>query len=115
MISPQDRATLHDLIILDFAIKALQADYTKLHCLKMEQLYVRILEQLLKKLYQDFHPLRKQLASKKIRLVSYRKIDAYFCEIVVATAGEDLTLQYANKVIKQDVENILLRYVHLVD
>ena len=79
----------------------------------MEKLYLCILEQLLKKLYQDFHPLRKQLASKKIKLVSYRKIDAYFCEIVVATAGEDLTLQYANQVIKQEVETTLLRYVRL--
>lgn len=107
MINLQDRELLHQFIILELAIRTLQSDFAKLESLKLKSLYMTWTEQLLKDLYPMYYTQKQALANKHIRVVRWHKIDDYFSEVVVATSGEDLTLQYANNAVKIEVEQFL--------
>ncbi|TKI70190.1 hypothetical protein FC756_08300 [Lysinibacillus mangiferihumi] len=53
---------------------------------------------------------KRLLAKDKIRVVKWEKIDEYFSDLTVATAGEDLVLTYANMALKTQVEKLLLSH-----
>ncbi|MER1998985.1 MAG: aconitate hydratase [Lysinibacillus sp.] len=113
MINIAQRQEIHELILLDLAIRSLQADYVKLTKLKLHRLYSEWLETILQQLQSQFHEKKLRLAQQHIRLVGYKRLDTYFSEITVATAGSDSQLLYANEVLKQDVEQLLMRCVRL--
>ncbi|TDY07143.1 UNVERIFIED_CONTAM: hypothetical protein BJ099_105171 [Lysinibacillus xylanilyticus] len=69
-----------------------------------------ILEELLKDITQDYYNSKRLLAKDKIRIVKWEKIDEYFSDVHVATAGNDVVLRYANQAIKTQVEKLLLSH-----
>ena len=113
MINIAQRQQVHDLIILDLAIRSLQADYAKVSTLKLHKLYRQWLESVLAALQTAFHEKKTSLATQKIRLVGYKRLDAHFSEITFATSGNDAQLLYANEVLKQDVEQLLLQHIRI--
>ena len=100
---------MHEFIVLDLAIRSLQQDYKKLEGLKMDMLFSRWTDRLLKRLNEAYIAQKRQLASKKIRIVRWVKVDAYFSDVVVATAGEDIVLRYASNALKVEVEQLLIQ------
>ncbi|MFJ5564358.1 aconitate hydratase [Lysinibacillus xylanilyticus] len=78
--------------------------------LKMSNVYLPILEKLLKDITQDYYNSKRLLAKDKIRIVKWEKIDEYFSDVHVATAGNDVVLRYANQAIKTQVEKLLLSH-----
>ena len=113
MINIAQRQDVHDLIILDLAIRSLQADYAKVSTLKLHKLYRKWLEIVLTQLQHNYHEKRRALATQKIRLIGYKRLDTYFSEVMLATSGNDAQLLYANEVLKQDVEQLLLQHIHI--
>ena len=109
MINLLDRHALHKLIVLELAVRSLQHDYVQLETLNMHKLYTTWNELLPKHLYPIYTTQKRQLAQKQIRIVRWRKVDLYFSEILIATAGEDIVLRYANQAIKAEVEELLMR------
>lgn len=107
MISGEQRRLLHQYLILDLAIQSLQCDYKTLEQLKMKAIYLPFVENLMKSVRQDYFNLKRQLAKQKIRVVGWRRIDAYFSDVRIATAGEDEVLRYANQALKTEVEQLL--------
>lgn len=108
MISLEDRPIVHEFIVLELAIRSLQQDYIKLETLKMHKFYVSWAESVLKRLYQMYTMQKGELASKRIQIVRWTKVDAHFSDVVVATAGEDIVLRYANNALKVEVEQMLI-------
>jgi len=76
----------------------------------MSKVYLPILEKLLKDVTQDYYNSKRLLAKDKIRMVKWEKIDEYFSDVHVATAGNDVVLRYANQAIETQVENLLLSH-----
>lgn len=113
MINVNQRQQIHEFIVLDLAIRSLQHDFTQLKNLKLENLYTYWLEVILRTLTKQFQQQKQQLALQQLRLVTYRKIDHYFSEVIIATAGEDATLLYANNVLKYDVEQLIQQLIHI--
>ena len=109
MINLIDRHELHKLVVLELAVRSLQHDYVQLETLKMQKLYTTWTELLLKRLYPTYTEQKRQLAQKQIRIVRWRKVDMYFSEVLIATAGEDIVLRYANQAIKTEVEELLIQ------
>jgi len=109
MINLSDRQALHKLVVLELAVRSLQHDYVQLETLKMHKLYTTWTELLLKHLYPAYTTQKRQLAQKQIRIVRWRKVDMYFSEVLIATAGEDIVLRYANQAIKTEVEELLMQ------
>ncbi|ATP39508.1 aconitate hydratase [Solibacillus sp. R5-41] len=109
MISLEDRPIVHEFIVLDLAIRSLQQDYTKLEGLKMHAFYSRWTDLLMKNLNEAYIVQKRQLANKRIRIVRWMKIDAYFSDVIIATAGEDIVLRYANQALKTEVEQLLIQ------
>ncbi|MEG0473766.1 MAG: aconitate hydratase [Solibacillus sp.] len=108
MISLDDRPVVHELIVLDLAIRSLQQDYSKLEGLKMRTFYSCWTDLLMKGLNEAYIVQKRQLANKGIRIVRWVKIDAYFSDVTIATAGEDVVLRYANQALKMQVEQMLI-------
>lgn len=113
MINIAQRQEVHELIILDLAIRSLQVDYVKLSTLKLQKLYTEWIEIVLQQLQSQFHEKKHHLTTQQIRLVGYKRLDTYFSEITVATPGDDTQLLYANEVLKQDVEQALMKCIRL--
>jgi len=107
MINGEARSVLHELIKLDMAIRSLQQDYSSLEKLKMSKIYINIVEGLLKSIRKDFHDKRRVLIKKNIAVVKWVKIDEYFSDVVIKTAGEDAVLRYANQALKTQVEELI--------
>ncbi|SKB60195.1 hypothetical protein SAMN06295926_104201 [Lysinibacillus sp. AC-3] len=110
MMKPEQRQLFHKFLILEMAIQSLQRDFSVIENLKMSKVYLPILERLLKDITQDYYNAKRLLAKEKIRLVKLEKIDEYFSDVHVATAGNDVVLRYANQAIKTQVENLLLSH-----
>ncbi|OXS66485.1 hypothetical protein B1B04_23865 [Lysinibacillus sp. KCTC 33748] len=77
------------------AVQSLQRDYSVIENLKMSKVYLPILDKLLKDITQDYYNKKRLLAKEKIRLEKIRlfkveKIDEYFSDVHVATAGNDV-------------------------
>ncbi|MED3804765.1 aconitate hydratase [Lysinibacillus xylanilyticus] len=92
------------------AVQSLQRDYKVIENLKMSKVYLPILDKLLKDITQDYYNSKRLLANDKIRIVKWEKIDEYFSDVHVATAGNDVILRYANMALKTQVENLLLSH-----
>ena len=53
MIKPEERNILHQYIILDMAIRSLQQDYSSLEKMKMSNVFVPMVDVLLKTIRND--------------------------------------------------------------
>lgn len=111
MIKREDRQVLYEYIKLDMAIKSLQRDYDVLGSLKMSKVYLNIVDALLKDIRNDYYNKKRFLAKQKIEVVRWVKIDQYFSEVTIKTAGEDEVHQYANQALKTQTEELIFRYL----
>ncbi|MFF2174985.1 aconitate hydratase [Lysinibacillus sp. NPDC058147] len=111
MIKPEERSILHEYIILDMAIRSLQQDYSSLEKLKMSNIYISIVDGLLKTMRNDFYNKKRSLSQKGISVVKWVKIDEVFSEVTIKTLGEDVMLQYANPALKTKVEELITSYI----
>lgn len=111
MINAEQRQLLHQYLILDLAIQSLQCDYKTLEQLKMKAIYLPFVDRLMESVRQDCFNLKQQLAKQKIRVVGWSRIDAYFSDVRIATAGEDEILRYANQALKTEVEQLLIQLI----
>lgn len=114
MIRSEQREILHKYLILEFAIKSLQVDYSSFENLKMRSVFLPLMDSLLKTLRNDYFNYKNKLKSQQIRVVSWYKIDEYFSDIKVATAGNDEIFRYANQAIKAEVENLLFLHLNVI-
>ena len=112
MINAEQRQLLHQYLIVDLAIQSLQCDYKTLEQLKMKAIYLPFVENLMKSVRQDYFNLKRQLAKQKIRVVGWRRIDAYFSDVHIATAGEDEILRYAKQALKNEGEMLLINQIN---
>ncbi|MGE8037717.1 aconitate hydratase [Lysinibacillus sp. NPDC093692] len=110
MLNPEQRRLFHKFLILGMAVQSLQRNYSVIENLKMSKVYLPILDKLLKDITQDYYNKKRLLAKEKIRLFKVEKIDEYFSDVHVATAGNDVVLRYANMALKTQVENLLLSH-----
>ncbi|ATP40031.1 aconitate hydratase [Solibacillus sp. R5-41] len=111
MLSIDHRQLVHEFLVLDLAVQSLQTDFSKMEQteqMKMKRIYLPLIDNLLKSVRNDYLNQKRLLAKDKIRVVKWTKIDENFSDVLIATAGEDITLRYANRAIKTHVENMLL-------
>ncbi|MFI2133038.1 aconitate hydratase [Lysinibacillus fusiformis] len=108
MLKPEQRKLFHKFLILEMAVQSLQRDFPVIENLKMSKVYLSILDKLLKDITQDYYNSKRLLAKDKIRLVKVEKIDEYFSDVHIATAGNDVVLRYANMALKTQVEKLLI-------
>ncbi len=112
MINPEQRQLLHKYLLIELAVKSLQIDYQKVEQLKMNKVFLPLMDSLLKELRQVYFDLKRQLSQQKIRVVGWTTIDEYFSDVQVATAGEDVVLRYANMALKTKVEQLLIDHIN---
>jgi len=110
MIKPEQRRLLHKYVVYDMAVQTVQRDYKVIEKLKMFNVYLPILDKLLDDISQECYNSKRLLAKDKIRVVRWEKNDENFSDLIVATAGEDLVLTYANMALKTQVEKLLLSH-----
>ncbi|MFF2796050.1 aconitate hydratase [Lysinibacillus xylanilyticus] len=110
MISFEQRRLLHKYVVYDMAVQSLQRDYKVIENLKLSKVYLPILEGFLDDISQECYNAKRLLAKDKIRVVKWEKIDEYFSDVHVATAGNDVVLRYASQAIKTQVEKLLLSH-----
>jgi len=110
MISFEQRRLLHKYVVFDMAVQTLQRDYKVIENLKMSKVYLPILDKLLDDISQECYNSKRLLAKDKIRVVRWEKTNEYFSDLIVATAGEDLVLTYANMALKTQVEKLLISH-----
>ena len=108
MMSFEQRQLLHKFVVHDMAVQSLQRDYKVIENLKMSKVYLTILDNTLKTIANDYYNLKRLLAKDKIRIVRWEKHDDNFSDLIVATAGEDAVLRYANQALKTQVEQLLI-------
>lgn len=108
MLKPEQRKLFHKYLILDMALQSLQRDFLVIENLKLSKVYLPILEKLLDDISQECYNAKRLLAKDKIRLVKWEKIDEYFTDVHIATAGNDVVLRYANQAMKTQVEKLLI-------
>lgn len=111
MIKPSLQKDVHRLIILDLAIKAILLDYEKIEKMRLYSLVQPIFNELLKDIKKDYYPLKNKLQREGIRIIKWQVIDVFFSDITLTTAGDDLVLRYAKKVLQHDVEQLVSTYL----
>lgn len=92
------------------AVQSLQRDYKVIENLKLSKVYLPILDKLLDDISQECYNSKRLLSKDKIRVVNWEKIDEYFSDLTVTTAGEDQVFTYANMALKTQVENLLISH-----
>lgn len=112
MLNFEQRDLLHRFVIHDMAIQSVQRDYKVIENLKMSNVYLPLLDKLLKTITNDFYNLKRLLAKDKIKVVKWEKVDEYFSDLTITTAGEDETLRYAKQALKTQVEYLLNSHMH---
>uniref|UniRef100_UPI0020BF6F51 aconitate hydratase n=1 Tax=Lysinibacillus sp. D4B2_S17 TaxID=2941225 RepID=UPI0020BF6F51 len=70
-----------------------------------------LMDALLKDLRQEYYDLKRQLTQQRIRVVGWHRVDEYFSDLQVATAGNDVVLRYANQALKTQVEKLLINHI----
>ncbi|MBD8521408.1 aconitate hydratase [Lysinibacillus fusiformis] len=110
MLNPEQRRVFHKFLILEMGVQSLQRDFSVIENLKLSKIYLPFLERLLKDITQDYYDSKRWLAKYKIRLVKVEKIDEYFSDVHIATAGNDVVLRYANMALKTQVEKLLISH-----
>lgn len=113
MIKANERQLLHKYLLLELAIKSLQVDYYRLEQFKMKTVFLPMMDSLLKNLRQEYFHLKGELAQKRIRVVGWQLVDAYFSDVQIATAGNDVVLRYANQALKSQVEKLLMHHIRV--
>lgn len=111
MIRIEQRRQIHQFIILELAIQSLQKDYPVLETLKMNTVYLLIVEKLLKTITNDYYNLKRVLKKQKIAVVKWEKVDEHFSDLTITTAGEDEVLRYAQHALKSGVEELLISFL----
>ncbi|MBD8521781.1 aconitate hydratase [Lysinibacillus fusiformis] len=111
MINPEERQLLHKYLLIELAVKSLQIDYQKVEQLKMNKVFLPLMDSLLKELRQEYFDLKRQLSQQRIRVVGWTTIDEYFSDVQVATAGDDVVLRYANMALKTKVEQLIANHI----
>lgn len=111
MIKPDERRNVHELILLDMAVKSLHNDYDVLGNLKMSVVYIKIVDDLLKNIRNDYFNRKRMLAKQKIEVVKWIHIDQYFSDVVLKTSGEDVVLRYAKQALKTKTEDLIFKYL----
>lgn len=111
MINPEQRQLLHKYLLIELAVKSLQIDYQKVEQLKMNKVFLPLMDSLLKELRQEYFDLKRQLSQQRIRVVGWTTIDGYFSDVQVATAGDDVVLRYANMALKTKVEQLIANHI----
>ncbi len=112
MINSEQRQLVHKFLLLELAVKSLQIDYLKIEQFKLKNVFIPLMDSLLKDLRKECFDLKRQLAQQKIRFVSWSKIDEYFSDAKIATAGNDVELRYANQALKSKVENLINDHIN---
>ncbi|MEK4170948.1 aconitate hydratase [Lysinibacillus sp. FSL L8-0312] len=107
MINPEQRQLLHKFLLLELAVKSLQIDYPQVEQFKMKEVFLPIMDSLLKTLRHEYFELKRQLGQQRIRVVGWTNVDEYFSDVQVATAGDDVVLRYANQALKTKVEKLI--------
>lgn len=107
MIPIQDRQLVYEFLMLDVAIRSLQHDIDHIKGLKYEDLYVLHLSAVLAHLKQDYQWRKNRLAGKKIRLSKWVKVDMYYSDAILATAGEDAAMRFSTHAIKQNSQELI--------
>lgn len=111
MIKAEQRQLVHKYLLLELAVKSVQHDYRFAEQFKMKIVFVPLMDALLKDLRQDYFNLKRQLSQQHIRVVGWHRVDEYFSDIQIATAGNDVVLRYANQALKTQVEKLVIRYL----
>lgn len=106
MIPIQDRQLVYEFLMLDVAIRSLQYDIEDIKGLKYEELYATHLSAVLSHLKQDYQWRKNRLAGKKIRLSKWVKVDMYYSDAILATAGEDAAMRFSTP-IKQNSQELI--------
>ncbi|MGE7926359.1 aconitate hydratase [Lysinibacillus xylanilyticus] len=112
MIKFEQQKLLHKFVILDLAIQSLQRDFTVIENLKMCNVYMAMIEKLLKAITCEHHNIKRDLAKDKIKIVKWEKVSEYFSDLTVTTPGEDQVLRYANQAIKTRVVELLISHIN---
>ncbi|MGE7791252.1 aconitate hydratase [Lysinibacillus sp. NPDC096259] len=86
-------------------------DYLKTEQFKLKNVFLPLMDVLLKDLRNECFDLKRQLAQQKIRIVGWTKIDENFSDVQIATAGNDVELRYAKQALKTQVENLIFNYL----
>lgn len=114
MIKPEQRQQVHKYLLIELAIKSLQIDYPKVENLKMNKVFLPLVDSLLKELRQEYFNLKRQLSQQRIRVLGWTTVDEYFSDVQIATAGEDVVLRYANQALKTKVEQLIGEYLRKI-
>jgi len=109
-LNPEQRRLFHKFLILEMAVQSLQRDFSVIENLKMSKVYLPIVNKLLKDITHDYYDSKRLLVKDKIKLVKIEKIDEYFSDVHLATAGNDVVLRYANMALKTQVEKLVNSY-----
>lgn len=112
MINGQQRRLVHQYLLLDLAIQSLRRDYSMMEQLRMKAIYLPFMDNLLTSVRQDYLTLKRQLAQQKIYVIGWHRIDTYFSDVHLTTAGNEERLRYANQALKMQVEQLLMTYIN---
>ncbi|MEX3624946.1 aconitate hydratase [Viridibacillus arvi] len=114
MITIDERNQLHQYLILELAIQSLQKDHPHLEKLKMKNIYLVLVDALLKELKSDYYKSKQLLKRRGIQVIGWHRTSDYFSDIQIRTAGEDLHLNYANQALKTAVEEEIFKRFQLI-
>ena len=107
MISRELYDQTHHFVILDLAVQTVQADLHRFSMMRLSFLLTPMLEKVLKTLLDVYYPMKRSLRKQQIEIVRWTSVDGYFSDVTLRTAGEDLTMRYAKRVLKQEVERLI--------
>lgn len=111
MIKIEDRHRLHQFLMLELTIRYLKIDLETMGTMKCANAFVPFTENLLQQLLKRYVHEKNYFSSKQIRLIKWERIDHYFSQVSVTTAGEDAVFKYANQAVKTQVEDILKKKI----
>ncbi|MFJ7890438.1 aconitate hydratase [Lysinibacillus xylanilyticus] len=89
----------------------MQQDYAAIEKLKLSSIYLPSIDVLLKEIRNEMFKTKNLLQKEKIRVVSCTRIDEFFSDVQVTTAGNDEIFRYANQALKKQVEQLILNYI----
>jgi len=60
----------------------------------------------------EYFDLKRQLTQQRIKVIGFHRVDEYFSDLRIGTAGEDEELRYANQALKTQVEHLLTDHIN---
>lgn len=112
MINAEERRSLNRYIVIDMAIKSLQKDYAQIEQLKMANVFIPVVDQLLKEIRNEFFNKKRLLAKSGIEVIKWLNKSEYFSEVIIKTKGEDMSLDYGKQALKSQVEELINDYLN---